>query len=92
MLLKGRNYTQEFKDSAIQLVLNSNKLVSQIARDLGMNDKTLNRWILDYKKLHNIEPVKIKQTESLEEENKRLRKEFALVKQEREIFLCLHSL
>ena len=47
---------------------------------------------LDYKKLHNIEPVKIKQTESLEEENKRLRKEFALVKQEREIFLCLHSL
>ena len=82
---KGRNYTKEFKDSAIQLVLNTNKPISQVARDLGMNDKTLNRWVLEYKHLHNIEPVKIKQTESLEEENKRLRKELAVLKQEKEI-------
>jgi transposase-like protein len=39
--MRKSKYTKEFKDSAIQLVMNGEKPASHIAKDLGMNDKTL---------------------------------------------------
>ena len=42
-------------------------------------------WVNEYKVKHNLKPLNEVKNESLEEENKRLRKELALVKQEREI-------
>ena len=86
-----QRYTQEFKDSAIQLALNSEKSAMSIAKDLGMSDKTLYVWLSDYRKKNFLLPkthtpsAKSSSKESLEEENRRLRKELALVKQEREI-------
>ena len=44
--MKNSKYTKEFKDSTIQLVINSNKSAYQIAQDLDINDKTLYSWIL----------------------------------------------
>jgi len=86
---KGTTYTQEFKDSAIQLALNSEKSVLKIAADLGVHEKTLYGWLQRYRKNNNLEEsssVKRKgSTESLEEENRRLRKELADVKKDREI-------
>lgn len=88
---KGRSYTQEFKDSAIQLALNSNKAIKQVAHELEMSDKTLHFWVREYKKSHNLEVntrdnVKTSSPkESLEEENRRLRKELTEIKKEREI-------
>ncbi len=88
---KGQRYNQEFKESAIQLALNSEKPALQVAKDLGMSEKTLYAWLRDYRKNHNLEinsshSSKIKSTkESLEEENRRLRKELSIVKKEREI-------
>lgn len=89
----GKRYTQEFKDSAIQLALNSEKSVMQIAKELEMSHKTLYNWLRNYRKKHNIEEgltaqatrKKSTTTESLEEENRRLRKELANLKKEREI-------
>jgi len=89
--MKNNKYTKEFKDSTIQLVLNSDKSAYQIAQDLDINDKTLYSWIRAYKKANNILTddrrtlQKSTSKESLEEENKRLRKELSIVKQEREI-------
>ena len=34
-MAKGRKFTQEFKESAIQLALNSEELVRKIAKDLS---------------------------------------------------------
>lgn len=71
--------------------MNSDKSAMQIAKDLDINDKTLYSWIRAYKKANNIHTnerrntQKIFSKETLEEENKRLRKELAVVKQEREI-------
>lgn len=59
--MRKSKYNQEFKDSAIKLCLDSDKSISSIAKDLGLNK------------------------ESLEEENKRLKKELAVLKQEKEI-------
>ena len=83
----GKNnsaFSEEFKASAMQLALNSEETVSQVARDLGISIGTLHNWL--YKKRlkeaeDGMEPV----NETLEEENRRLRKELARVKEEREI-------
>jgi len=89
--MKNSKYTKEFKDSTIQLVMNSDKSAYQIAQDLDVNDKTLYSWIRAYKKANNIHTddrrttQKTSSKETLEEENKRLRKELSIVKQEREI-------
>ena len=89
--MKNSKYTKEFKDSTIQLVMNSDKSAYQIAQDLDINDKTLYSWIRAYKKANNIHTddrrttQKVSSKETLAEENKRLRKELAIVKQEREI-------
>jgi transposase len=83
-------YTKEFKDSAIQLALNSDKTVKAIAQDLGMNAKTLYNLVYNYKKDNNLlvnhnKSSKSKIKESEQEELRRLRKENRLLKQERDI-------
>ena len=86
---RGQTYTKEFKNSAIQLALNSEKSVLRITKELGMHEKTLYSWLTAHRKSHNLEvaaPVKKKSSiETLEEENRRLRKELKDVKIEREI-------
>ena len=89
---KVQRFTQEFKDSAIQLVLNSEKSAMIIAKELGMSEKTLYAWLRQYRKKHHLEsPVLVRSSinnhakESAEEENKRLRKENARLKMERDI-------
>ena len=86
--MRTSKYTKEFKDSTVQLALNSDEAVSKIAADLDIHVKTLYNWISSYKKEHNI-PMRgmsiSSSTETVDEENKRLRKENKLLKQERDI-------
>jgi len=81
-------YSKEFKDSTVQLILNDKESVVKVASDLGLNSQTLYNWVSSYRKEHNIQvsDTKISQTsESLHEENKRLRHELKIAKQERDI-------
>jgi len=83
-------HTREFKESAIQLVLNSNEEIKTLAQDLGMNAKTLYNWVYNYKRDNNLQTYnrassKSSVKESIDEENRRLRKENRLLKQERDI-------
>ena len=94
---KGRGqYTQDFRDSAVQLALNGEKTVLQISEDLGVNSKTLYNWIRIYKQKNNIPiaprgyatSISKKQNlakETIEDELNMLRKENRILKQEREI-------
>jgi transposase len=89
---RGQKYTQEFKDSTIQLALNSKKSVYQVAKDLDLCDKTLYQWLKKYRMNHNLEKPMNHNTKknktsaySLEEENRLLRKELTSVKKDREI-------
>ena len=84
---RGQTYTQEFKDSAIQLALNSEKSVLKIAKELEVHEKTLYSWLSAYRKRHHLEESNNSKSsnESLEEENRRLRRELASVKKDREI-------
>jgi transposase len=56
-MARGVKYTQEFKESVIQLALNSEETICKIARDLDINEKTLYGWVRDYRKKHNLESV-----------------------------------
>ncbi len=89
--MRESKYTREFKDSAVQLVMNGDKSALQVAKDLDVNSKTLYNWIRIYKKSNNIK-IDGRRTiqrstikETIEDEAKRLRAENKLLKQEKEI-------
>lgn len=80
--MSRNKYTKEFRDSTVQLVLTSGESVQKVSRDLGVNESTLHNWISAYKSSSNgVEVLNANDKEEL----KRLRKENALLKQEREI-------
>lgn len=89
--MANKKYTQEFKDSTVQLALNSEEKTSTIAKDLDLNLKTLYLWISTYKKANNISTRTRKEfqeptiKESLEDELKRVKRELVIAKQERDI-------
>jgi transposase len=79
----ANHYTKEFREEAVRLVLDSEKKVSQIAKDLGVNHWTLRDWVQQHRdKTRKSEP---QSPETLEAENRRLKRELSVLKQEREI-------
>ena len=80
---KNKTYTEEFKLSSAKLVIESKQTVSQIASELGVSSSTLYGWV---KKLTQQSGVNSYSTiDTIQEENKLLRKELARAQQEREI-------
>ena len=45
-----RKYTQEFKTEAVALAEKKEKPISQAAKDLGLNESMLRRWIVQTRK------------------------------------------
>jgi transposase len=78
-----RQYSAEFKERAVKLAVESEQSMAQTARDLGVNENTLHTWIGQYHRMERQE--KEVHDEHLYEELKRLRKENARLKEEREI-------
>jgi transposase len=80
-VMKG--YPAEFKERAVKLAVESEQPIAQTARDLGVNENTLHTWIGKYHRVERQE--KEVHNEHLYEELKRLRKENARLKEERDI-------
>ena len=81
---KKKIYPSEFKESAIKLVIESGKPAAQVSRELGVNTNTMNTWI----RARSISRSKSDRTREVNyhfEEIKKLKKELAQVKQERDI-------
>ena len=76
------NYPLEFKISSTQLAVESDKSVAQTARDLGINHNTLHGWIEKYSDPNQLIGSNMSSSNKAVyfEENKRLKKELALVK------------
>ena len=51
---KRRSYTEEFKKDAVELSINSDKTIKEIAEDLGINYGNLTRWRREYKQKGNL--------------------------------------
>jgi transposase len=81
-----KTYTKECKVEAVHLLESSQKSQAQIARDLGVADSTLSQWRKDLAEHgHDAFPGSGHQT-PLEEENRHLKREVEVLRQEREIF------
>jgi transposase len=85
MAKEQKTYTKEFKQEAVRLVQSSEKSQVQIARDLGVADSTLSHWRKELTE-HGSDafPGSGHQT-PLEEENRHLKREVEILRQERDI-------
>ena len=80
-----QNYTKEFKNDAVKLVIEQGYNTSEVGRRLGINQTNVSRWVREYRQ-ENESSVNGDATRSeLEAEVKRLRKETERLRMEREI-------
>lgn len=77
----ANGHSEEFKRDAVRIALTSGLTRRQVASDLGMGVSTLNKWI---KVAQESEDASLPDSD-LVREVERLRKENAVLKQEREI-------
>ena len=80
-----RKYTREFKLEAVQLALSRDGNVSEVARNLGVNPNMLNRWIREYQADSQYAFPGLGKLKEPDEEIRKLKKELADTKMERDI-------
>ena len=79
---KRRKYTDEFKEEAVKLVTGQGYKITDAARNLGIHDSLLRRWIRTRKPGESNPPSS---NTKLQAELKRLKRENERLKLEREI-------
>lgn len=76
-------WTQEFRDEAVQLVLNGRK-VRDVAESLGLNTETLRKWVnqarVDLGTRAGVTREENEELKKLRRENRRLREEREILK------------
>jgi transposase len=78
----ARSYPAEFRGDAVALVRSSDKTVTQVAPELGLNRETLGQWV----KQDHIDQGELEGLTSGErEELRRLRREVAELRMERKL-------
>jgi transposase len=83
---KPKVYTAEFKGSAVKLANESSQPIAQTARDIGVNENTLHTWSSKYSRA--VDNTKATRTDDHSYEAlKRLKKEVALLTEERNLLL-----
>jgi transposase len=81
-----KRYTEDFKQEAVRLMESSGKPISEIARDLGINDNNLYRWRGQYGRQEvGKATVSNGNMGEMEAELKRLRREVEVLRQERDV-------
>lgn len=48
--MEKKTYTKEFKVGAARMVVDEKMKPSQVARDLGVSDGSITKWVKDYRK------------------------------------------
>ncbi len=80
--MSRRKFTREFKEEAVLLVKQSGVSISEIARNLGLNDNVLRRWVKEFAEANT--KAFPAHGNSRDEELARLKKELLQVKKERD--------
>ena len=78
-----RKYPQELRDRAVRLVLDSDRPIAQIAKDLGIHREALRLWVRQAQADAGQRPEQMSTAER--DELKRLRKENAELKRANDI-------
>ena len=86
MVAQGRRqYTAEYREEAVRLVLDSGRSIAAVARELGVNEGTLGNWVNRYRREHAGDEPALEVNErarlrELEKENRDLRMEVEFLK------------
>ena len=82
---KRKTYDNEFKLSAVKMIVEGGMSVSRISKDLGVNENSLYKWKRDYlTDQQNAFPGKGRMKPE-DDELRKLKKELHIVKMERDI-------
>lgn len=76
-----REFSPEYKDEAVKLVVNTGRPVAVVARELGISEQTLGRWVHLFKSRQDAGDGALSESERAE--LARLRKENAELKMDR---------
>jgi transposase len=77
-----RHFTQEYKDQAVSLVLDSGRSIAEVAKSIGVHEMTLGKWVKKAKDSGQAPNRDLSETERAELE--RLRKKNATLRMERD--------
>ena len=72
-----RRFTQEYKAQAVSLVIDSNRTNAEVAKNIGVHEMTLGRWVKQAKDSGATASSKVPLTEAERAELERLRAENA---------------
>ena len=81
MSSKRQGFTPEYRDEAVKLVINTGRPIATVARELGLKEPTLGRWVNLYRR--RVEAGEEVVGESDRAELARLRKENAELRLDR---------
>ena len=51
-MTERKKYTAEFKQRAVDLVIDSGRPIAQVSGDIGVNEGTLGHWVRKYRQEH----------------------------------------
>ncbi len=80
-----QNYTKEFRDDAVKLVIEKGYNRTEVGRRLGINHSNVSRWVREYRNFQENSTQGGLSPNEIEAENRRLRKENKRLLMEREI-------
>ena len=81
-MVTRRRFTQEYKDQAVSLVLDSGRSIAEVAKSIGIHEMTLGKWVKKAKDNGRVLDKDLSETERAELE--RLRQENAVLRMERD--------
>jgi len=82
---KRKEYTKEFKEDAVKLVIDQGYSSSEVGSRLGISSNNVSRWTRDYRRDQEAILSGGKTQREVEAENRELRKENQRLKMERDI-------
>ena len=59
LIIRNGHYPQEFKDEAVEMVIEDKMPVRKVAKDFGINERTLFRWRKKHRREHKVEDSKL---------------------------------
>lgn len=95
MAQQKRTYSQEYRDEAVKMVIETSRPIAVVARELGLVDGTLGNWVNAYRKSHPVEerPLTVSdraRLKELERENRELRMQNEFLKKAAAFFAQDH--
>jgi transposase-like protein len=95
MARQKRTYSQEYRDEAVKMVIETSRPIAVVARELGLLEGTLGNWVNAYRKSHPVEeqPLALAdraRLKELERENRELRMQNEFLKKAAAFFAQDH--